>query len=45
LFKALRKLRTYFGRTNRDIGRQIVGDDELQNIFRHPLHLAGRILD
>ena len=43
--KALRKLKTYLGRTIRDIGRQIAGDDELQNIFRHPLHLAGRVLD
>ena len=42
--KALRKLRTYLGRTIRDIGRQIIGDDELQDIFRHPLHLAGRVL-
>ena len=43
--KALRKLRTYLGRTIRDIGRQIIGDDELQDIFRHPLHLAGRVLN
>lgn len=43
--KALRKLKTYLGRTIRDIGRQIAGDDELQNIFRHPLHLADRVLN
>jgi transposase, IS5 family len=43
--KALRKLKTYLGRTIRDIGRQIIGDDELQDIFRHPLHLAGRVLE
>lgn len=43
--KALRKLRTYLGRTIRDIGRQIAGDEQLQDIFRHPLHLAGRVLD
>ena len=43
--KALRKLRTYLGRTIRDIGRQIIGDDELQDIFRHPLHLASRVLN
>ncbi len=34
--KALRKLRTYLGRTIRDIGRQIAGDEQLQDIFRHP---------
>ncbi len=43
--KALRKLKTYLGRTIRDIGRQIIGDDELQDIFRLPLHLASRVLD
>jgi IS5 family transposase len=43
--KSLRKLKTYLGRTIRDIGRQIIGDDELQDIFRHPLHLALRVLD
>lgn len=42
--KALRKLRTYLGRTIRDIGRQITDDEQLQDIFRHPLHLAGRVL-
>jgi transposase, IS5 family len=43
--KALRKLRTYLGRTIRDIGRQILDDEQLQDIFRHPLHLAGRVLN
>ncbi len=43
--KALRRLRTYLGRTIRDIGRQIAGDDELQGIFRQPLHLASRVLE
>ena len=43
--KSLRKLKTYLGRTIRDIGRQIIGDDELQDIFRLPLHLASRVLD
>jgi transposase, IS5 family len=43
--KALRKLKTYLGRTIRDIGRQIIGDDELQDIFRLPLHLASRVLN
>jgi hypothetical protein len=32
--KALRKLKTYLGRTIRDITQQIAGEDELQGIFR-----------
>jgi transposase, IS5 family len=43
--KALRKLKTYLGRTIRDIARQIAGDDDLHAIFLRPLHLAGRVLD
>jgi IS5 family transposase len=43
--KALRKLKTYLGRTIRDIARQIAGDDELHAIFQRPLHLAGRVLE
>lgn len=43
--KALRRLKTYLGRTIRDIGRQIAGDDELRAIFLRPLHLAGRVLE
>jgi len=43
--KALRKLKTYLGRTIRDIGRQITDDEQLQDIFRHPLHLALRVLN
>ena len=43
--RCLRKLKTYLGRTIRDIGRQIAGDDELHAIFLRPLHLAGRVLD
>ena len=43
--KALRKLKTYLGRTIRDIGRQIAGEDDLQAIFLRPLHLASRVLD
>jgi len=42
--KALRKLKTYLGRTIRDIGRQIAGEDDLQAIFLRPLHLASRVL-
>ena len=43
--KALRTLRTYLGRTMRDIGRQIAGDEPLQAIFKRPLYLAGRVLE
>jgi hypothetical protein len=43
--KALRKLRTYLGRTIRDIGRQIAGEEGLKAIFRRPLHLASRVLE
>src|SRR5437762_1760570 len=43
--RALRTLRTYLGRTIRDITRQIAGEDELQNIFRKDLHLASRVLE
>ena len=43
--RALRTLRTYLGRTIRDIARQIAGEDQLQDIFRQPLHLAIRVLD
>ncbi len=43
--KALRTLKTYLGRTIRDIARQIAGEDELQDIFRKPLHLAARVLE
>ncbi len=43
--KALRKLKTYLGRTIRDIGRQIAGEDDLKALFLKPLHLAGRVLE
>jgi IS5 family transposase len=43
--RALRKLKTYLGRTIRDIGRQIAGEEDLKAIFLRPLHLAGRVLD
>ena len=42
--RALRRLRTYLGRTIRDIVRQIADEDQLQDIFRRPLHLAERVL-
>ena len=41
--KALRKLRTYLGRTIRDIERKIKGKQELEPLFARPLHLAGRV--
>ena len=43
--RALRRLRTYLGRTIRDIARQIAGDSQLDDIFRRPLYLAGRVLE
>ena len=36
--KALRKLKTYLGRTIRDIQRQIVGDAELDAVLKWPLY-------
>ena len=41
--KALRKLRTFLGRTIRDIERKIAGQSELKAFFAGPLHLAGRV--
>jgi transposase, IS5 family len=43
--KALRKLKTYLGRTIRDIARQIAGEEDLKAIFLRPLHLASRVLE
>ncbi len=43
--RCLRTLKTYLGRTIRDIGRRIAGDDELRDIFRQPLHLASRVIE
>jgi IS5 family transposase len=42
--RSLRTLKTYLGRTIRDISRQIAGEDDLEAIFRRPLNLAGRVL-
>jgi len=42
--RLLRKLKTYLGRTMRDIGRKIAGDDELRGAFVRPLYLAERVL-
>lgn len=43
--KSVRKLKTYLGRTIRDISRQIAGDDELTTIFRWPLYQASTVLE
>ncbi len=42
--KAMRKLRTYLGRTIRDIRRKTAGDEDLCDTFRRPLWLADRVL-
>jgi IS5 family transposase len=42
--KQLRKLKTFLGRTIRDIGRQIADKPELQEIFQKPLFLANRVM-
>lgn len=44
--RALRTLRTYLGRTIRDISRQIAGEkSSLKPVFATLLHLAGRVLE
>jgi transposase, IS5 family len=43
--KCLRTLKTYLGRTIRDIGRKIAGEHDLEAIFKRPLYLAERVLD
>jgi IS5 family transposase len=43
--KALRTLKTYLGRTVRDIKRQIAGAVELEAIFKWPLYQALTILE
>lgn len=43
--KALRKLKTYLGRTIRDIRRKIAGDAELDAIFKWPLYQAATVLE
>ncbi|ESY46609.1 hypothetical protein X744_29910 [Mesorhizobium sp. LNJC372A00] len=42
--KALRRLKTYLGRTIRDIGRQIAGDAGLDALFKWPLYQAATVL-
>ncbi|RWB39766.1 MAG: IS5 family transposase [Mesorhizobium sp.] len=43
--KALRRLRTYLGRTVRDISRQIASDAELDALFKWPLYQASTVLE
>ena len=43
--RALRTLRTYLGRTARDIVRKIKGKAELESAFAHPLSLAWKVRD
>jgi IS5 family transposase len=43
--RCLRTLRTYLGRTIRDISRQVAGENDLETIFRRSLYLAGRVLE
>ena len=42
---SLRKLKTYRGRVIDDIGRRIVGNEDLQEAFVRPLFLARRVLE
>lgn len=42
--KAMRKLKTYLGRTIRDIRRKTAHDEDLRDAFRRPLWLAERVL-
>jgi IS5 family transposase len=41
--KALRRLKTFLGRTIRDIERKIKGKEELETTFARELHLARRV--
>jgi IS5 family transposase len=43
--RALRTLRTYLGRTIRDISRQVRDDEELRMIFLWPLYQATTVLE
>lgn len=42
--RALRTLKTYLGRTIRDIRRQIAGDEELDAIFKWPLYQGDTVM-
>lgn len=41
--KALRKIRTFLGRVERDIARRIKDNEALREAFRRPLYLAERV--
>ncbi len=41
--KALRKIRTFLGRVERDIARRIKSSEALRDVFRRPLYLAERV--
>ncbi|HET6378736.1 MAG TPA: IS5 family transposase [Methylocella sp.] len=41
--KALRKIRTFLGRVERDIARKIKDNEALRDVFRRPLYLAERV--
>jgi transposase, IS5 family len=41
--KALRRIRTWLGRIERDIARRIKGNEALRETFRRPLFLASRV--
>ena len=41
--KALRKIRTFLGRIERDIARRIKDNEALRDVFRRPLYLAERV--
>ncbi|UCI18101.1 IS5 family transposase [Mesorhizobium sp. B2-1-8] len=43
--KALRKLKTYLGRTIRDISRRITGQTDLEASFKWPLYQASAVLE
>jgi transposase, IS5 family len=43
--KALRRLKTYLGRTIRDISRQIAGDAQLDALFKWSLYQAATVLE
>jgi transposase, IS5 family len=43
--KALRRLKTYLGRTGRDVSRQIAGDAELDALFKWSLYQASTVLE
>ena len=41
--RELKRLKTWLGRTERDIARKIKGNRALEDAFRRPLWLAGRV--